>query len=136
MFGVVGDPGGVVPEKASQNQLTLSAIFILSSLILTTIMLNMLIAIMTHVFDEAEERADARLYLCRARLILDFEAAMSSDELSEAQKSDFFPPYLHVLRPISHEQLQQAFQGDGSLTDLMQHWPQLAALQLHGRCGQ
>ena len=126
MFGIVGDPGGVVPDATSQNQLTLSIIFILSSLILTTVVLNMLIAIMTNVFDQAEERADARLYLCRARLILEFEAAMSPDELTDSQKNNFFPPYLHVLRPISHEQLQQAFQGDGGLKDLMRHWPHAA----------
>ena len=126
MFGIVGDSEGVVPDATSQNQLTLSIIFILSSLILTTVMLNMLIAIMTHVFDEAEERADARLYLCRARLILEFEAAMSPDELTDSQKNNFFPPYLHVMRPISHEQLQQAFQGDGGLKDLMRHWPHAA----------
>eukprot|EP01043_Picozoa_sp_COSAG02_P117010 COSAG02_NODE_53482_length_301_cov_1.262376_1_plen_79_part_01 len=75
MFGVVGDPGGVTPEKSSQNQLTLSVIFILSSLVLTTVMLNMLISIITHVFREAGDRADAGLYPCRARLVIEHQSA-------------------------------------------------------------
>ena len=124
MFGVVGEPEGVVPDKSSQNQLTLSVIFILSSLVLTTMMLNMLIAIMTHIFDEAEDRAEARLYLCRARLILEYEAAMTPEELTAQQKCDYFPLYLHVLRPISYSQLQDAFDSDDhGLRRLLCHWP-------------
>eukprot|EP01043_Picozoa_sp_COSAG02_P053628 COSAG02_NODE_5951_length_3917_cov_29.217391_3_plen_103_part_00 len=90
---------------------------------LTTVTLNMLIAIMTHIFDEAEDRADARLYLCRARLVLEYEAAMTPDELTTQQKSDYFPLYLHVLRPISYSKLQDAFESEDGLKNLLRHWP-------------
>ena len=50
---------------------------------------------------------------------------MAPDELTPEQKSDYFPLYLHVMRPISYSQLGEAF-NDGKVDGLkkvLRHWP-------------
>ena len=104
-----------------------TVLFVLAVLVIGLTLLNMLIAIMTAVFDEAEDRAEARLYLCRARLILEFESAMGEREVTQQQREAWFPPFLHVMRPLKHEALQALFDEDGGLKKLLHHWPRFGA---------
>ena len=125
---IIGDPqDAVVPTPSNRNQITLTVLFVLAVLVIGLTLLNMLIAIMTAVFDEAEDRAEARLYLCRARLILEFESAMGEREITQQQREAWFPPFLHVMRPLKHEALQALFDEDGGLKKLLHHWPRFGA---------
>jgi hypothetical protein len=56
---------------------------------------------------------------------------MAPEELTPQQKSDYFPLYLHVMRPISYSQLEEAF-NDGEedgLKKVLRHWPTASEAQ-------
>ena len=51
----------VVPTAANHNQTTLVLLFVFTVVIISLVLLNMLIAIMTSIFEEAEEQAEAKM---------------------------------------------------------------------------
>ena len=92
------------------------------------IMLNLLIAVMTKIFEESDAQAVAQMYRCRAGLILEFEAGMTEQELEHSGlKEKLFPKFLHVMRPIKHSQLESMFHGkdrdeEAGLRKVLLYW--------------
>jgi hypothetical protein len=113
-LGVIGDPDDpVVPSDTDHNQTTLMLLFIFTVVVISICMLNMLIAIMTSIFEAAEDQAEAKMYRCRARLILEYEAAMGMSDVTEQEWREYFPAYLHVIRPLSQQRLTEIFAEAG-----------------------
>lgn len=50
-----------MPTAANHNQTTLVLLFVFTVVIISLVLLNMLIAIMTSIFEEAEEQAEAKM---------------------------------------------------------------------------
>ena len=69
-------------------------------------MIPVLIAIMTSIFEEAEDKAEAKMYICRACLILEFEAAMGSkDATTQAIYQLLVAHFLVAYRSFSNRLL-------------------------------
>ena len=92
------------------------------------IMLNLLIAVMTKIFEESDAQAVAQMYRCRAGLILEFEAGMEEQELEySGLKEKLFPKFLYVMWPIKQSQLESMFHGkdrdeEAGLRKVLLYW--------------
>ena len=69
--------------------------FFVFQLIMIIVMFNVLIAIVSDVYNDVKETAVVEVRKLRAKMIIETQSVMSSSEKNDV---DEFPPYLEVLR--------------------------------------
>jgi hypothetical protein len=78
-----------------EHEVLLLGLFVTSAAIITVIMLNMLIALMSSTYERATEHSAAASKYQRAEILLDIEATMT---MKQRRDPTYFPRYLHVLK--------------------------------------
>lgn len=83
-------------------------LFIVFTAFINIIMLNLLIAIMSDIFDHVQESAQSEFLFARARIILEFEEMVNfkSGSKKKSSREELFPTWLQVLTPA--DQLKKA----------------------------
>eukprot|EP00668_Euglena_longa_P035059 GGOE01045031.1.p1 GENE.GGOE01045031.1~~GGOE01045031.1.p1 ORF type:complete len:444 (-),score=165.93 GGOE01045031.1:295-1626(-) len=74
----------------------LQALFVVTMLLVTIVLLNLLIALMGDSYQRIQDRSGVELSLLRARIILEVEEFLSAKERAN---KEWFPKYLHILLP-------------------------------------
>ncbi|GMH77398.1 hypothetical protein TrST_g9186 [Triparma strigata] len=84
-------------------------LFIVFTAFINIIMLNLLIAIMSDIFDRVQESAQSEFLFARARIILEFEEMLKlNNKKREKKSSALFPTWLQVLTPADHQKNAQS----------------------------
>ena len=93
-MGVMGDFSMDMFHN-QEHEVLLLGLFVTSVAIITVIMLNMLIALMSSTYERATEHSAAASKYQRAEILLDIEATMTMEQRRDPV---YFPRYLHVLK--------------------------------------
>ena len=72
--------------------------FFVFQLIMIIVMFNVLIAIVSDVYNDVKETAEVEVRKLRAKMIIETQSVMSSSEKNDESE---FPPYLEVLQAES-----------------------------------
>lgn len=67
--------------------------------VVTVVLLNLLIAIMGESFSKVVANEEQQFLKGRAELIDEVEVAVLRTRIAAANAADWFPRYLHILRP-------------------------------------
>lgn len=116
-MGVMGDFSMDMFHN-QEHEVLLLGLFVTNVAIITVIMLNMLIALMSSTYERATEHSAAASKYQRAEILLDIESTMSTRQRRDPA---YFPRYLHVLKekPSASQSISYRT-GD---TELQQHDP-------------
>jgi hypothetical protein len=82
-------------------------IFVMLTLFVLIILLNLLIALMSDSFERIKEREEQEYCFQTAKILVDIEVRRLAHRLDEQEKRAKFPSYVHVLIPDKGQDLQQ-----------------------------
>mmetsp|Transcript_6199 Transcript_6199/g.12871 ORF Transcript_6199/g.12871 Transcript_6199/m.12871 type:complete len:1433 (-) Transcript_6199:1267-5565(-) len=91
-----------VEDFDKSRHIVISVLFVLFTLFINIIMLNLLIAIMGDIFDRIQENAKAEFIFARAQIIIEFEGALNfliPQNIRKREEENWFPTWLQVLTP-------------------------------------
>ncbi|EGD76392.1 hypothetical protein PTSG_07515 [Salpingoeca rosetta] len=74
----------------------LRILFVISMVLVPVVLLNLLIALMSDLYERIQDRADIEFQLLRARVLREQDAWLTQEEQMDARR---FPMWLHVLVP-------------------------------------
>lgn len=95
------------PDTSSGEYFSTALLFIVFTAFINIIMLNLLIAIMSDIFDRVQESAQSEFLFARARIILEFEDMLKAKK-SGSKNEDVFPTWLQVLTPADEQKKNQS----------------------------
>jgi Ion transport protein len=92
-------------------------VFVLYTAFGTIVLLNLLIALMSNIFEAVQQNSTNEWLLERAKIILEIEAELPKSE----KNAENFPLFLHVLRPVSSLVDDSSTDGQASQQEKHRH---------------
>merc|ERR1711935_773 len=83
-------------------------LFIVMTLFILVVLLNLLIALMSDSFERIKEREEQEYCYQKAKMIVDIEVKnMQYGAKEKKNQSKYFPKYVHVLKPDKGQDMEE-----------------------------